>query len=69
MSPNITLLVASMIPCNTPLPWCTDDYPAFNDAIASFGGLSTDESTVIVVDMTTGIGTDLLRSNNLEFTD
>lgn len=69
VNPDITLLVASMIPCSTPLPWCTDDYPAFNDAIASFGSLSTDESTVMFVDMYTGISTDLLRSDNLTFTD
>lgn len=69
VNPDITLLVASTIPCRTPLPWCIEGYPAFNDAIASFGSLSTDESTVMVVDMTTGISTDLLRSNNLSFTD
>jgi len=69
VNPDITLLVASTIPCRTPLPWCIDGYPAFNDAIASFGSLSTEESTVMVVDMTTGISTDLLRSNNLSFTD
>ncbi len=44
-------------PCSTPLPRCTEGYPAFNDAIASFGRLSTDESTVIVVNMHTGNGT------------
>jgi hypothetical protein len=69
VSPDITLLVASMIPCNTPLPWCTEDYPALNDLIASFGSLSTDESTVLFVDMHTGVSTDLLRLNNLTFTD
>ncbi|MFV9671666.1 MAG: hypothetical protein ACNYZH_00450 [Acidimicrobiia bacterium] len=69
VNPDITLLIGSLIPCRTPLPWCTEDYPVFNDAIASFGNLSTDESMVIVVDMTTGMSTDLLRSNNLEFTD
>jgi hypothetical protein len=68
-NPDITLLVASLIPCRTPLPWCVEGYPAFNDAIASFGSLSTDESRVLFVDMTTGISTDLLRSNNLSFTD
>jgi len=68
-SPDITLLVASLIPCRTPLPWCIEGYPAFNDAIASFASLSTDESTVMVVDMHTGISRDLLRSNNLSFTD
>ena len=68
-SPDITLLVASMIPCVTPLPWCTDGYPGLNDALASFGNLSTDESTVMFVDMHTGMSTDLLRSNNLSFTD
>jgi len=33
------------------------------------GSLSTDESTVMFVDMHTGMSTDLLRSNNLSFTD
>ncbi|MEN8115113.1 MAG: hypothetical protein ABFS21_12095 [Actinomycetota bacterium] len=65
VSPEITLLVAQQIPCTYPLPWCTDDMPAFNDAIASFGSLSTDESTVIVVDMVTGFSLDYLRSSNL----
>lgn len=67
--PGITLLVGSMIPCVTPLPWCTEDYPALNDAIASLSSLSTDESMVVFVDMTTGMSTDLLRSDNLSFTD
>lgn len=69
VSPDITLLVGSLIPCRTPLSWCTDDYPVFNDTIASLESLSTDESTVMVVDLHTGISTDLLRSNNLSFTD
>ena len=69
VSPDITLLDASTIPCNTPLPWCTEGRPEFNDLIASFGSLSTDESTVMFVDMTTGINTDLLRPNNATFTD
>jgi GNAT superfamily N-acetyltransferase len=34
-----------------------------------FGSLSTDESTVMFVNMTTGISTDLLSSNNLEITE
>ncbi len=68
-NPDITLLVASLIPCRTPLSWCTDDYPVFNGAIASFASLSTDDSTVMFVDMHTGISPDLLRSNNLSFTD
>jgi hypothetical protein len=69
VNPDITLLVANMIPCRTPLPWCTEGYPAFNDAIALFGDLSTDESTVMMVDMTTGVSPDLLRTNNMTFTD
>jgi len=69
MNPDITLLIGTMIPCRTPLPWCIEDYPVFNDAVASFGDLSTDDSTVVVVDMQTGMSTDLLRSNNLSFTD
>ena len=69
VNPDITLLVASMIPCNTPLPWCTEGYPALNDLIASFGSLSTDESTGMFVDMHTGMSTEFLRSNDLTFTD
>jgi len=69
VSPDITLLIAQMIPCVTPLPWCTEDYPALSDAIASFGSLSTDESTVMAIDMHTGVSTDLLRPDNLSFTD
>lgn len=69
VNPDITLLVASMIPCITPLPWCTYAYPILNDAIASFGRLSTAESTVMFVEMTTDISMDLLRPNNLSFTD
>jgi lysophospholipase L1-like esterase len=69
VSPDITILVAQIIPCDTeqaiPLyaGLCSDEDvgPAFNDAIAAFTSLSTDESSVIVVDMNTGFGLDYLR--------
>lgn len=38
-------------------------YPAFNDAIAGFSSLSTDESSVTVVDMATGFSRDYLRDS------
>jgi len=58
VSPDITVFVSQLIPCNMPLPKCTDPYVAVNDLIASFGTLSTDESSVAVVDMATGLGPD-----------
>jgi acyl-CoA thioesterase-1 len=65
VSPTITILVAQIIPCAPgPAPefdQCSDDWPAFNDAIASFASLSTDESSVIVVDMETGFSLSDLR--------
>jgi acyl-CoA thioesterase-1 len=65
VSPDITILVAQIIPCAPgPAPefdQCSDDWPAFNDAIASFASLSTDESSVIVVDMETGFSLSDLR--------
>ncbi len=61
VSPDITILVAQIIPCDTPAVWCTEDLPAFNDAVASFAGLSTDDSSVIVVDMETGFNLSDLR--------
>ncbi len=59
VSPATTILVAQIIPCGFPL--CTTKVPALNDGIASLSDLSTDESTVIVVDMETGYGLDKLR--------
>ncbi|MEA2025027.1 MAG: SGNH/GDSL hydrolase family protein [Actinomycetota bacterium] len=61
VSPDITILVAQIIPCDTPAVWCTEDLPAFNDAVASFAGLSTGGSSVIVVDMETGFDLSDLR--------
>lgn len=61
VSPDITIMVAQIIPCDTPAGWCTEAFSAFNDAVASFVGLSTDESSVIVVDMETGFGLSDLR--------
>lgn len=50
-SPDITILVAQIIPCRATTWDCGEAFPAFNDAIASFSSLSTDRSTVVVVDM------------------
>jgi acyl-CoA thioesterase-1 len=61
VSTDITILVAQIIPCDQPFPYCADDLPAFNDAVASFASLSTDESSVIVVDMETGFSLSDLR--------
>ena len=61
VGPDITILVAQVIPCTEPLPYCSDDLPALNDAIGSFGNLSTNESAVIVVDMETDFDLDDLR--------
>jgi acyl-CoA thioesterase-1 len=69
VSPDITILVAQIIPCDTeqasPLrpALCSDEEvgPVFNHAIAAFTSLSTDESSVIVVDMNTGFGPDHLQ--------
>ena len=57
--PTITILVAQIIPCGmkAPLPgrcFSEEVGPAFHDAVAPFNGLSTDESSVIVVDMYSG---------------
>ena len=61
VSPDITILVAQIIPCDEGRAYCSDDLPAFNDLIASFASLSTDGSSVIVVDMETGFSLDDLR--------
>ena len=69
VSPDITILVAQIIPCDTEQATpryaglCADEEvgPVFNDAIASFTSLSTDESSVTVVDVNTGFGPDHLR--------
>jgi len=57
-SPDITILVAQLMPCNSTETACQELWPAFNDAIASFGRLSTDRSSVTVVDMYTGFSLD-----------
>ena len=61
VSPDITVFVAQIIQCNMPLPKCTENVPAFNDAIASFASLSIGDSSVIVVDMATGYNPDHYR--------
>ena len=61
MSPDITVLVAQIIPCDMPLPKCTDGVAAFNAAVASFASLSTGESSVVVVDFATGFDPDYYR--------
>ena len=58
MSPDITILIAQIIPCD--LPECAT-IPALNEDIALLGDLSTAESTVIVVDMETGFPLENLR--------
>jgi lysophospholipase L1-like esterase len=49
--PDITILVGQLPPCGYSSDWCQQGWPAFNDEVASFGRLSTDRSTVTVVDM------------------
>ena len=61
VSPDIIILVAQVIPCDEPRTYCSDGLPAFNDAVASFASMSTDESSVIVVDMETGFSLSDLR--------
>lgn len=61
VSPDITILVAQIIPCDRTSQDCADDLPAFNDIIASFASLSTDRSLVAVVDMETGFSLGDLR--------
>lgn len=59
VKPDMNILVAQIIPCD-PI-YCSDDVPAFNEAIATFSSLSTGDSSVIVVDMETGFGLSDLR--------
>ena len=59
VSPDITILVAQIIPCI--LPECATNVPALNAEIASMSELSTAESTVIIVNMETGFRLDDLR--------
>jgi len=69
VKPDITILVAQIIPCATDQPIAhsaarysdQDVGPVFHDAVAGFTSLSTDESEVIVVDMNTGFTLDYLR--------
>ena len=58
VSPDLTVLVAQLMPCNMPLPKCSEPYAVVNDLIASFDRLSTDESSVVVVDLATGLDPD-----------
>lgn len=60
---DITILVAQYPPCRSSSAWCEETWPAFNDAIASFDRLSTDDSSVIVVDMSSGFSLDLLHDS------
>lgn len=57
-SPDITILVTQLMPCVSTEAACQEGWPAFNDAIASLRRLSTDRSTVTVVDMYTGFSLD-----------
>lgn len=69
-SPDITILVAQIIPCD-PVGGrgsgfgtkCTSDLPALNDLIGSFSRLSTAQSSVIVVDMESGFSLSNLRDH------
>jgi hypothetical protein len=64
VNPDITILVAQIIPCDTEqanvffADRCAEELPMFNDAIASFAELSTGDSSVMVVDMETGFSLD-----------
>ena len=69
-SPDITILVAQIIPCDPTGGGgsgfgakCTSDLPALNDLIGSFGSLSTAQSSVIVVDMESGFSLGDLRDH------
>ncbi|MDH3605655.1 MAG: SGNH/GDSL hydrolase family protein [Acidimicrobiia bacterium] len=69
VNPDITIMVAQIIPCNpaggNPQfgSKCTSDLPALNEAIGSFGSLSTGQSTVVVVDMENGFSLSDLRDD------
>ena len=58
--PDITILVGQYTPCRSTSSWCEESWPALNDAIASFADLSTEGSSVVVVDMFTGFSMDYL---------
>jgi lysophospholipase L1-like esterase len=69
-SPDLTILVAQIIPCDPEGGGgsgfgskCTNDLPALNDEIATFGSLATGQSSVIVVDMESGFGLGNLRDH------
>jgi len=51
--PDVAILVAQLPPCRSSSEWCQENWPAYNDEIATFARLSTDRSPVIVVDMFT----------------
>lgn len=69
VNPDLTIFVAQIGPCNVPDTECVDAVPAFNDAIASFSDLSTDESLVFVVDMVTDFSLDGLRDGGWGMND
>ncbi len=58
--PDITILVGQLPPCGYSTGWCTQGWPAFNDEVASFGRLSTERSSVAVVDMFSDFDLDVL---------
>lgn len=58
--PDITILVAQYSPCRSSAAWC-ENMPPFNEAIASFASLSTERSSVMVVDMFTDFSLDGLQ--------
>ncbi len=56
--PTITILVAQIIPCGRPGVCFNEEIgPEFHDLVGSLASLSTDESTVMAVDMRTGFDT------------
>jgi hypothetical protein len=61
VQPDMTILVAQNPPCSSSTAWCQEEWPALNEAIASFDGLSTDRSTVMSVDMFTDFSLDDLE--------
>jgi len=61
-SPDIMILVAQYTPCQSTSSWC-QNMPAFNDAIESFARLSTEQSSVTVVDMFTDFSLDGLQDS------
>ena len=53
--PDLTILVAQVVPCVwTGRAYCEDGLREFNDLVASIGDLSTESSMVVAVDMYSG---------------